>query len=162
MIGVLVPAGAPDTATLGAAGRGAAGAGGGTIALVACGIARFGTLVRGAGAEFGCAAGAIVGPDGRGATMGRATGPAAGAALGIIGRGGNNIGRPATGWAVGCTGCGNAIDGFVIGTLSTAGGTRFGSGMTGGIALGAGVGPFGTRAGSDVSRSAAARAALAR
>jgi hypothetical protein len=107
----------------------------------------------------------MVGPDGRGATMGRAAGPAAGALLGIIGRGGNSMGRPATGWAVGCTGCGDTIDGFAIGTLSTGGdggGTRFGSGITGGIALGAGVGPFGTGAGSDVSRSAAARAALAR
>jgi hypothetical protein len=165
LIGVLVPVGAPDAAALGAAGRGPAGAGAGTVAaLVACGIARFGTLVRGGGAEFGCAAGAIVGPDGRGATIGRAVGPAAGAPLGIIGRGGNNIGRPAAGWAVGCAGCGDAIDGFAIGALSTAGdgGTRFGSGITGGIALGAGVAPFGTRAGSDVSRSAAARAALAR
>ena len=165
-MGVLVPVGAPDAAALGAAGRGAAGAGGGTVAaLVACGIARFGTLVRGAGAEFACAAGAIVGPDARGATMGRAAGPVVGAPLGIIGRGGNSMGRPAAGCAVGCTRCGDAIDGFAIGTLSTAGdggGTRFGSEITGGMALGAGVGPFGTRAGSDVSRSAAARAALAR
>jgi hypothetical protein len=74
------------------------------------------------------------------------------------------LSAPAAGWAVGCAGCGDAIDGFAIGALSTAGdgGTRFGSGITGGIALGAGVAPFGTRAGSDVSRSAAARAALAR
>jgi hypothetical protein len=97
--------------------------------------------------------------------MGRAAGPAAGALLGIIGRGGNIMGLPAAGWAIGCTGCGDAIDGFAIGTLWTAGeggGMRFGSGITGGMALGAGVGPFGTGAGSDVSRSAAARAALAR
>ena len=34
--------------------------------------------------------------------------------------------------------------------------------MIGGIALGAGVGPFGTRGGADVSSNAAASAALAR
>ena len=126
---------------------------------------RLGALARGAGAEFCCAAGGVTGPDGRGATIGRAAGPAPGAAAGIMGRGGNIIGRPLAGWGDDGAGCGDAIGGFDAGARSTTvdgGAARFGSGTNDGIAAGGGVGPFGTRAGSEVSRRAAASAALAR
>ena len=160
-MGVLVPApGLLGAGALVAVGRGAGSARGEALAAGGCGIAIAGALEREGGAEFGNEAGAATGPDARGAAMGRAAGPAAGAVPGIMGRGGNSIGRPAAGvWR------GDASGGFAGGCRSgigAAGAARCGSGITGGIALGAGVGPFGTRAGSDVSRSAAASAALAR
>jgi len=137
----------------------------GGAAFAAAGMLELGTLVRGAGAEFGggaeaCGAG---GTDGRGATIGRPAGAALDAPPGIIGRGGKSIGRaaPAAGDEVGAGCWGGEATGLATGALSTAV-ARLTSATAGGIAFGAGVGPFGTRGGADVSSMAAANAAFAR
>jgi hypothetical protein len=149
-MGVRAAVGAPPGAAL--AGRGAGEETGGGAATLAVGAARLGELVRGAGAELG-GAGFAVGATGRGATIGRAAAPLLGALPGIIGRGGKSSGRPPAGAAGGAAG-------LAIGLFSTTA-VRFASGTAFGIAVGAGVGPFGTR-GDDVSSIAAARAAFAR
>src|SRR5215467_14621760 len=123
------------------AGRGAVGAGCavGAVPDAAAGFVA-GAVGRAAGAAFGGVASDVDGPDVRGATIGRATCPAPGAPPGIIGRGGNSIGRPAAGGAAG--GCGLAVGAFSV----TAGAAALveGAGTRGGIAAGGGVGPFGT------------------
>ena len=158
LIGVRAAAGAPLDAALAGRGAGEEAGGGAATALavgaataLAVGAARLGALGR--GAELGGAAFGAAGAAGRGATRERAAAPLLGAFPGIIGRGGKSSGRPPGGAAGGAAG-------LAIGAFSATA-ARFASGTTFGIAVDAGVGPFGTRAG-DVSSIAAARAAFAR
>jgi len=127
---------------------------------VAAGALILGALVRGAGAELGEVTGAAGGTDGRGATMGRAAGTALGALPGIIGRGGKSIGRPAAAWPAGAGAGAGDVTVFAAGAASTTGPRT--AGTASGIALGIGVGPFGTLDGAEVSSMAAANAAFAR